>query len=216
MSTPAFGRAERLAVERAEQRQAAGCRRPRPRPVRPASTATGEKAEAGFAWKKPKPLASSPGIEIAQRDVVDQHHQPDVRARLVGVDAHRHVAGDHRDLGLEIDAPAFLGAGSGRGRRGTRPSRPDTSGGSVQKLSGISAPRALRTRRDMVHIGGAIGPLIARGRGEQAVFGSNGIVPFAPAFTRSEKTCRVGAMRIPVIQRRICSACVGDRPRGSG
>ena len=29
-------------------------------------------------------------------------------AARVGVGAHRHVVGDHRDLGLEIDAPGFV------------------------------------------------------------------------------------------------------------
>ncbi len=72
-------------------------------------TATGEKLDAGLLWKKPKPLASSAGNEVAQAHVVDQHQQADMRLRRGSGDAHRHVAGDHRDLGFEVDAPCLVG-----------------------------------------------------------------------------------------------------------
>ena len=42
-------------------------------------TANGENAVAGFDWKKPKPLRELVGHQVAQRDVVGQHQQPDVR-----------------------------------------------------------------------------------------------------------------------------------------
>ena len=83
--------------------------------------------------------------QTAQADVVDQHDQPDRRRGLVDRGAHRHIVDDHRDLALEIDAPGLVGQtiGSRGGRKASEP--PWYISGSVQKLSGISAPRALRT-----------------------------------------------------------------------
>ena len=58
----------------------------------------------------------------------------------------RHVAGDHRDLGLEVDAMRLVRRpGSDRAGRGSESEPPWYISGSVQNEAGISAPRALRT-----------------------------------------------------------------------
>ena len=45
--------------------------------------------------------------QVAKAPVVGQHQQTDVIGALLGRGAHRHVVGDYRQLGLEIDAPVF-------------------------------------------------------------------------------------------------------------
>ena len=47
--------------------------------------------------------------EVAQRDVVGEHHQLDVRGGVVGARALRRVVEDDADLGLEVEAPRRVG-----------------------------------------------------------------------------------------------------------
>ena len=87
------------------------CTRP-PRQAAPSSsgvTATGAKAVAGLLCRKPNCLASSVGHQVAQAPVVGQHQQPHAVQRGVGAGAHGDVAGDHGQLGLEVDAPGGVG-----------------------------------------------------------------------------------------------------------
>jgi hypothetical protein len=54
-------------------------------------TSTGDRAEAGLDWTKPKPLASSAGIRLRKAHVVDEAEQLDVAERLLARDAAGHV-----------------------------------------------------------------------------------------------------------------------------
>ncbi len=140
------GPAERLAVERSQQRQMQLA-------VTPGGAefvrrhGDGGECRRRLAVEEAETLGQLGRDEIAQRDVVDQHQEPDVacgapRRR----DAHRHVAGDDGDLAFEVDAPGLVGhfdADRAGPRKASDP--PWYISGSVQKLAGISAPRALRT-----------------------------------------------------------------------
>ena len=56
--------------------------------------------------------------QVAQRDVVDERHEPDRRGGLGPRGPHRHVVGDDRHLGFEIDAPGVV-------RKSDRLARPE-------------------------------------------------------------------------------------------
>ena len=71
-------------------------------------TATGEQAQAGFDWTKPKPLASSPGIRFRSEMSFRSIDEPDRPRGLLRLAPMRHGAGDHRDFGLEVDPPCGI------------------------------------------------------------------------------------------------------------
>ena len=111
-------------------------------------------------WKKPKPLASSSGIRLRSDTSLTSITQPDRRRGLLAAGAHRHVAGDHRDLGLEVDAPGFVGSRD-------RIARTEEAVGAalVHQRIGPEARRHLGAARfahqlDVVHVGRAVGPLV--------------------------------------------------------
>ena len=64
-----------------------------------------------------EPLAELGRNQIAKRYVIDQHHQLDMRRRILFRHAHRHVVGDHRHLSLHVDSPGLVGNGDRRARR---------------------------------------------------------------------------------------------------
>ena len=142
-----------------------------PSPSASGVTATGDKAEAGLDWKKPKPLASSAGIRLRRRHVVDQADQADGGQRLLAADALRHVAGDHRDLGLQVAAPGLVGQRDGiaRGQEAVGAALVHQRVG-PEALGHLGAAR-LPHQGDVVHIGRAVGPLIGarQGRGGLAL-----------------------------------------------
>ena len=93
------------------------------------------------------------------------------RARRLGVDAHRHVVGDDRDLGLEIDAPGLVGHRDRIARAEER-----VGAALVHQRIGPEARRHLRAARlahqlDVVHVGRAVGPLIGARQGRGAFLG---------------------------------------------
>ena len=123
-------------------------------------TATGENALAGFDWTKPKPLASSAGIRLRRLTSFDEHEEQDVPAPLRPRSSHRHVAGDHRDLGLEVDAPRFVGVHDVLAR-----SEHVVGRALVHERVGPEFRRHRRAARaadelDVVHVRGAVGPLV--------------------------------------------------------
>ena len=72
-------------------------------------TNTGEKALAGLDWKKPKPLASSPGIRLRSDTSLVRPTSRTAASASSRDRAQRHVAGDHHHFGLEVAAPALVG-----------------------------------------------------------------------------------------------------------
>jgi hypothetical protein len=108
-------------------------------------TATGEKAEAGFDWKKPNPLASSPGIRLLSETSLQS-----ITRRIAAAASSRLAPRGTSPVTTAISASKSrpqAASPSGIGSRGPRkPSEPPWYiRGSVQKLSGSSAPRAFRT-----------------------------------------------------------------------
>ena len=93
-------------------------------------------------------------------DVVDQQHELDVLAGARGAGAHRHVVGDHRHLGLEIDAPVLAA-------RFDRIARADEAvGGALvhqrvgpEALGQLGAAR-LAHQLDVRDVGRAVQPLV--------------------------------------------------------
>jgi hypothetical protein len=63
-----------------------------------------------LALEEAEALAQFGRDQVAQRDIVGQHHQADGFAGLLGRGAHPHVAGNHGHLGLEVDAEGLAGA----------------------------------------------------------------------------------------------------------
>ena len=136
-------------------------RRPRPRACRSAPPKARRRAcrrarfqgvrrhgdrrrRGGLGLEEAEALASSPGIRLRSETSLQSRTRrmaPSACSRV----ALRHIAGDHRHLRPPGPAPRLR-------RRGVWDRGPGTVGpalyikGSVQKLSGISAPRACRTR----------------------------------------------------------------------
>ena len=71
----------------------------------------GHRAECGgrLALEKAEALGEFGRNQVAQADIVGQHHEANAVERLLGTRAHLHVAGDDRDLGFEVDAHRFAG-----------------------------------------------------------------------------------------------------------
>ena len=109
-------------------------------------TATGLNARRRLALEEAEALGELGRDQVAQADSrwrasrAGRLRAPASASAPIG-----DVAGDDGDLGLEVDAPvARRTARCRRTGRGSRRCRPGTSA-DRQKLSGISAPRALRT-----------------------------------------------------------------------
>ena len=123
-------------------------------------TRTGDSAEAGLDWRKPKPLASSAGIRLRRETSLTRPTSLMCSSASSRRDAARHVAGDDDDLGLEVAAPGLVGERD-------RVARPQhlVGGALVHERIGPEALRHLGAARlpdqlDMVHIGRAVRPLI--------------------------------------------------------
>jgi hypothetical protein len=113
-------------------------------------TATGEKAEDGEFGRD----------QAAQRNIVDQHHQPDRGCRLLAGCAHGHIADDHGDLAFQIDA-VF------RARHRDRITRPQEAvrAALIHQRVGPEArrhlcPARLANQLDVIDVGRAVGPLV--------------------------------------------------------
>ena len=145
MSTPAFGRPKGLPLRVDEQRQVQLAVVPGiAQLVR--RDGDGREGRGRLRLEEAEALRQLRRNEVAQGDVVDEHDEADGRrAPPRGVAPIGTSPVIDRDLGLEVDAVRLVGRGIGsRGpRKESEP--PWYMSGSVQKISGISAPRALRT-----------------------------------------------------------------------
>ena len=108
-------------------------------------TATGEKAVDGLPWKKPKPLASSAGIrlrsETSLTSMSRQMCSPASSAVApIGTSSVMTATSPSRSMPQASSASSMASQGP---RNASEP--PWYISGSVQKLAGISAPRARRT-----------------------------------------------------------------------
>ena len=117
----------------------------------------------GAAWlglEEAEALGEFARNEVAQRDVVDQHDETDLRRRRLRARAHRHVAGNHGDFPLQVDAPALVGKldGIARAQKGVRAAL-------VHQRIAPEARRHLGAagaahQFHVVDIGRAVGPLV--------------------------------------------------------
>ena len=118
------------------------------------------KGRCRFGLEKAEALGQLGRDQIPQADVVYQHHQQDMPARRRRIDAHGNIAGDHRDLGLEIDAVGLI-------RRLDILGRADEIVRAalihqrilVELRRHLGAPR-LAHQFDMIEIGRSVSPLI--------------------------------------------------------
>ena len=161
MSTPALGCPNSAPLSMRDAAASAACRRAMRRPARPGVTATGEKLDAGLLWKKPKPLASSAGMRLRRLTSLTSISEPHLRLGRLRRRSHRHVAGDHRDLGFEVDAPGFVGEARCR-RIGAEKA---VGAALVHQRIGPELGRHRRAARlahqlDVVDVGRAVRPLI--------------------------------------------------------
>ncbi|MNP40598.1 hypothetical protein D3C76_1342500 [compost metagenome] len=107
--------------------------------------ATGEKLLEGLDWKKPKPLASSPGMRLRRLTSLTSISSLTCSSAFcalvpMGTSSVMTATSDSKSMPHSSD-PMTMGP---RGaRKLSEP--PWYIRGSCQKLSGISAPRALRT-----------------------------------------------------------------------
>ena len=132
-------------------------------------TATGERAEDGFDWKKPKPFANSAGIRLRSETSLTRTMSRIASAASSGVAPAGTSLGDDRNLGLEIDAVRLV-----RGR--DRIARAEEAIGAALVDQRIG-PEGLRHFRapgfpdefDMIHISRAVRPLIGAGQGACAI-----------------------------------------------
>ena len=168
MSTPAS--AGRTAC-RSDPPSSGRCSLPpsQPRPARPASPPPARRPRRAWTGRSRSPWRARRD-QVAQRHVVDQHHQPDGAGASSARRALRHVAGDDRDLALEVDAPGFVRHADGiaRPEEASR-SRPGTSGDRSRRLSGMLGAPRLAHQLHMVHVGRAVRPLVGARQGRGAV-----------------------------------------------
>ncbi len=108
-------------------------------------TAIGENALDGLDWKKPKPLPSSPGIsprnDTSLTIIIKRMCWP-ASAALTPIGTSSVITATSASKSIP-QASSAIGMSSRGARNESEP--PWYMSGSVQKLSGISAPRALRT-----------------------------------------------------------------------
>ena len=108
-------------------------------------TNTGEKDDAGFDWKKPNPLANSPGIRLRRETSLvspTSRTAASASSRLAPC-ATSPVTTTTSASRSQPQASSASGIGSRAPRKPSEP--PWYISGSCQNVSGISAPRAWRT-----------------------------------------------------------------------
>lgn len=155
----------------------------------------------GLALEEAEALGQLVRDQPPERDVVEEYHQLDVAARRIGVDPHGHVVGDHRDLGLEVDAERLVGHQDLLGR----PEEP-VRGRLVHQRVGEEALGQLGATRpahqlDVVEVGAAVGELIRprQGRGHGRRVERHALAPLEP---RRDLT-QPGLDRRPIVERRL-------------
>ena len=160
MSSPAFGQPKGLPLTAQESGSESLAPSQAVARARPASPRPARRPRTACDWKKPKPLPSSCGMRLRSDTSLTSITSRIAAAASSRDAAHRHVAGDHRDLGLEVDAPGF-------GRHRDRLARTEERVGAalVHQRIGPERRRHLGAagsadELDVVHIGRAVGPLI--------------------------------------------------------
>ena len=171
---------------------------------------------ARLALEEAEALGELVRDQAAQRDVVEQHHELDVGERRRRRDAHRHVVGDHRDLGLEVDAVGLVGDLD-------RVARPEKAvrGALVhqriveQLCRQLGAARPAH-QRDVVQIGAAVGELVGARQGRRAGAGIEGEdvlgAELAPLQLRRDLAQR-RLERRPVVERGLQASARSAAPR---
>ena len=217
--------AERLAVERDDQRQLHLA------PVPGGTEFVGRgrhRRECGrrLRLEEAEPLGEFSRDEIAQRHVVDEHDEPDRRRRVLARAARANVVDDDGDLRLEVD-PEILARhdnGLAGGEKG-RPSRPGTSrdrsrtrpasrrrGRAARVRHGSHRPSRRPTDR---RAAAAKGPR-ARGSGTTAPRRSRGRAPAHGASAPRAPSCRAPpAASARRARRRRSGSGRATRPRAS-
>ena len=122
-------------------------------------------ARRGLALEKSESLGELGWNQVAKRNVVDQHEKANMRSGCCGSHAERHVAGDHRHFGLEVDSPCIV-------RKRDVVAGADEAVGTalIHQRIGPELGRHGRAARlanqlDMIHVRRCIGPLVSPRKG---------------------------------------------------
>ena len=157
----------------------------------------------GFGVEEAEAFGELGGNEIAQRDVVDQHDEPDGARRLLAATGHRHIAEDHGDLRLEIDAVGLVDDFD-------RVRRPEerVRAALIHQRIGPERRRHFRAARladefHVVDVGRAVRPLEGARQRRGAFFRIEGEVRNAPGFERIGDLLQPRRGRVPIVERRL-------------
>ena len=174
------------------------CSRP-PDQVSPSSsgvTATGLNAVAGLPWRKPKPLPSSAGIRWRRLQSLASITRRTPSSACSGpapIVTSPVTTATSPSKSMPQSALANV-AGSQGPRKSSLP--PWYISGSPKKLSGISAPRALRTSSTWLRYAEPSAHWNARGSGAMHCSGTNGnACRVLPWFSATDRSCSSGAMK---------------------
>ena len=166
-------------------------------------TATGEKRRRRLRLEEAEAFRELGRDQVAEANVVDEDDEADPAERLLARRSHRHVAGDHGDLGFEIDAIGLV-------RKRDRIARAEEAVGAalVHERIGPEACRHLRAARfshelDMVHIGRAVRPLIGPGQGRGAIVLMEAEGGHAAMFELLRQGLQLRSEPLPIVQSRL-------------
>ena len=107
-----IGLAEQLAIEADAQRQVEAPAVPGLAQFVRGNTDRA-KGAGGLGLEEAEALAQLRGYQVAQGNVVDHHQQANPGGGLFRTRPHGDIAGNHRDLALEVDAPGAIGHDNG-------------------------------------------------------------------------------------------------------
>ena len=139
--------------------------------------------------------------QVAQGNIVDQHHQADQRQGRRGGDAQRHVVGDHRDLALQVAAPGLVHQRDRVVRRQKRVAAALVHQGLGPEAVGHFGAARLTDQLDVVHIGRAVGPLIGSGQRRGAIVLAKWLATGAPGLHLLGQGPQHGLAALPIVER---------------
>ena len=149
------------------------------------------------------PLGQLGRDQAARRHVVDQHQQLDVVQGAVGRDAHRDVAGDHRNFGLQVEPPIVV-AQLDRVLGSDEPIRCALvhQGVGPEPVGQLGPPRFAH-QLHVGDVGGAVEPLEGAGQGRRAIGRIKGQPLDLADGQRPRQRLKRRRQRLPAVEGRL-------------